>query len=128
VRRALFLASVERDLRAIFAYIAEASGSISVGREFVRQLRDHCHKLANLPGTLGRDRPEVMPGVRSIAYRNYVIFFRYADDRFEVIDILEGHRDIAIFFDPDRGPESLILFAGDISIRYPSGWVSDMLH
>jgi toxin ParE1/3/4 len=81
----LFLASVERDLRAIFIYIAEASDSISVGREFVRQLRDHCHKLASLPGTIGRER--------------YVIFFRPMDDRFEVVDILEGHRDVVAFFE-----------------------------
>jgi plasmid stabilization system protein ParE len=99
VRRALFLASVERDLRAIFVYIAEASDSVAVGREFVRQIRDHCHKLASLPGTLGRERPELLPGIRSIAYRNYVIFFRYSDGRLEVVDILEGHRDIAAFFD-----------------------------
>jgi toxin ParE1/3/4 len=101
VKRAIFLLSVERDLRSIFTYIAEASGSVSTGREFVRQLRDHCHKLARLPGTLGRHRPEILPGIRSISCRNYVIFFRYRDDRFEVIDILEGHRDIATFFDAD---------------------------
>ena len=99
MRRALFLASVERDLRSIFIYIAETSDSITVGREFVRQIRNHCHKLASLPGTLGRERPELLPGIRSIAYRNYVIFFRYSDGRFEVVDILEGHRDIEAFFD-----------------------------
>jgi len=99
VRRALFLGSVERDLRTIFIYIAEASDSISVGREFVRQRRDHRHKLASLPGTIGRERPELLPGIRSIAYRNNVIFFRYMDDRFEVVDILEGHRDIVAFFE-----------------------------
>jgi plasmid stabilization system protein ParE len=103
VRRATFLASVEKDLLGIFTYIAEASGSIGTGERFARQLRDHCHKLASLPGTLGRSRPELMPGLRSVAYKGYVIFFRYADDRFEVVDILEGHRDIDAFFDEGVG-------------------------
>jgi len=101
VKSAIFLASVERDLRSIFTYIAEASGSISLGRAFVRQLRDHCHKLASLPGTLGRSRPEILPDMRSIAYRNYVIFFRYKDDRLVVVDIVEGHRDIDSFFESE---------------------------
>ena len=98
MRRAAFLASVEQDLLTIFTYIAEASDSIATGDRFVRQLREHCHKLASLPGTLGRARPELLPGIRSIPYKGYVIFFRYIDDRFEVIDILDGHRDIGAFF------------------------------
>ena len=38
--------------------------------------------------------------MRSFAVGNYVIFFRYAGDTdiLEVIDILEGHRDIDAFF------------------------------
>ena len=43
---------------------------------------------------MGRPRDELAPGLRSVAFRNYVIFFRYREDRFEVVSILEGHRDI----------------------------------
>ena len=99
MRRAVFLRSVERDLLSIFTFIAEASNSIAVADRFVRQLRQHCHKLASLPGTLGRARPELLLDIRSVPYRGYVIFFRYVDERFEVVDILEGHRDVDAFFD-----------------------------
>ncbi|GGF28579.1 hypothetical protein GCM10011611_38290 [Aliidongia dinghuensis] len=99
MKRAVFLRSVERDLLSIFTFIAEASDSIAVADRFVRQLRQHCHKLASLPGTLGRARPELLPDIRSVPYRGYVIFFRYVDERFEVVDILEGHRDVDAFFD-----------------------------
>lgn len=97
-RRATFLASVKADLNAILIHIARESGSIAVGRRFTGELRRRCDELATLPGTMGRARPELSPGVRSIAHKGYVIIFRYEGERFEVIDILEGHRDIEAFF------------------------------
>jgi hypothetical protein len=33
-----------------------------------------------------------------------VIFFRYVADRFEVVSILEGHRDIESYFDEREQP------------------------
>jgi toxin ParE1/3/4 len=98
VRQATFLAPVRADLLAIMTYIADASGSVATGESFVRKLRTHCHKLAALEGTIGRGRPELRPDIRSLPYGNYVIFFRYAADRFEVVNILEGHRDVEAYF------------------------------
>jgi plasmid stabilization system protein ParE len=101
VRRAIFLASVRNDLVAILTHIARTSGSLSLAQRFVAELRRRCHELAALPGTLGRARPELGPDLRSMSHKGYVIFFRYADHRFEVVNILEGHRDIEAFFDDD---------------------------
>jgi toxin ParE1/3/4 len=98
VRKGTFLASVRGDLIAILTYIAGESGSVSVGEAFVRKLRAKCHKLAAFPSTIGRPRPELRDGIRSFPYMGYVIFFRYLGDRFEVLNILEGHRDIDAHF------------------------------
>lgn len=54
-----------------------------------------------LSGTLGRARPELRPDIRSFAFGNYTIFFRYLDDRFEVVNVLEGHRDFDAHFGSD---------------------------
>jgi plasmid stabilization system protein ParE len=94
VRRLVYLASARRDLASILDYITRQSGSLAVGRGFTDQLRGHCAKLARLPGTLGRARPELRPDIRSTVHRGYVIFFRYRDDTLEIVSILEGHRDI----------------------------------
>lgn len=51
-------------------------------------------KLAALAGTLGTPRPELLPDIRSIAHQGYVVFFRYLGDRIEIVNVLEGHRDI----------------------------------
>lgn len=98
MRKAVFLASVRADLVDILVYIARASGSRSVAQGFVAELRRRCHELAALPGTIDRARPELGPGLRSVSHKGYVIFFRYAVERFEVVNILEGHRDIEGYF------------------------------
>ncbi len=94
MRRATFLASVRADFFAILTYIAEQSGSVAVGEAFVRKLRANCHKSAALDATIGRARPELRADSRSVPYKGYVIFFRYVAGRFEVVNLLEGHRDV----------------------------------
>jgi plasmid stabilization system protein ParE len=101
VPRLVYLASARRDLLAILDYITRESGSLATGRRFTEELRGQCAKLAALPGTLGQ-RPELRPDIRSFAFGSYVIFFRYDGDRFEVVNILEGHRDIVAYYEDDR--------------------------
>ncbi len=55
---------------------------------------------------MGRDRSELLPGLRSVAHRGYIIYFRYANDRFQIVNILEGHRDAARHFGLDTEPDS----------------------
>ncbi len=98
MRRATFLASVRADLLDILTYIADASGSMALGEDFVRRLRAKCHELAALESTIGRPRPELRSDIRSFPYKGYVIFFRYVADRFEVVNILERHRDVEAHF------------------------------
>lgn len=98
MRRLVYLASVRADLVDILTYIAGESGSIAVAQGFVAQLRERCRELASKPGTLGRARPELHPEIRSVAHKGYVIFFRYVGDRLEVVNILEGHRDVDCYF------------------------------
>jgi toxin ParE1/3/4 len=98
VRRLSYGAAAQRDLRAIARYIARESGSPDTAKRFVGQLRQQCEKLASLPGTLGRPRPELHADLRSSPFRGYVIFFRYVDDLVEIVNVLEGHRDIDSFF------------------------------
>ena len=95
MRRAVFVTSVRRDLAQILAYVSEQSGSVSFAENFVARLRAQCRKLASLPGELGRPRPDVGPAIRSFPFRGYLIFFRYSGENFEVLKIVEGHRDDA---------------------------------
>jgi toxin ParE1/3/4 len=102
VRHLRVTAAADRDLLEIFDYIADASGSAETARRFTSAIEAQCRQLARLPGTLGRARPELRPDIRSAPFKGYMIFFRYLDDVFEVVRIIEGHRDIdALFADED---------------------------
>lgn len=103
MRRLVLLDTAIEDLASILGYIARESGDRAVARQFVNRLQQQCHKLATLPGTLGRARPVLRPDIRSFAFRGYVIFFRYAGERFEVVNVLEGHRDLDAHFDDRDG-------------------------
>lgn len=98
MRQLILLDSALADFTSILDYITRQSGNLAIGRAFVDRLRIQREKLASLPGTLGRSRPELRPDIRSFAFKGYVIFFRYQGDRFEVVNVLEGHRDIIAYF------------------------------
>ncbi|MBC7148130.1 MAG: type II toxin-antitoxin system RelE/ParE family toxin [Rhizobium sp.] len=96
--RLRYLASAKADFLAILDYVYRESGDINLATQFVDRLRGHCRHLASLPGHMGRPRPELRADVRSAACGSYVIFFRYVGDDFQVINVLEGHRDIDAYF------------------------------
>ena len=103
MRRLIYLAPARRDFADILEHIAKESGSLDVAKRFVDILRMQCRRLASLPGTLGRARPELRPDIRSFPFRGYLIFFRYEADTFEVVNVLEGHRDVLTHFQRDPG-------------------------
>ena len=93
-----YLTQAKTDLIRIKRYIARESGSIELALRYTEKLRQQCRKLAELPGTMGRARPELMAGVRSFPHDNYIILFRYDDSLIEIISIIQGNRDIEELF------------------------------
>ena len=43
---------------------------------------------------MGRGRDEVSPGIRSLAFGRYVVFFEPLSDGIDVVRVLHGSRDI----------------------------------
>jgi toxin ParE1/3/4 len=93
-----YLEQAKTDLISIKRYIAKESGSSELALKYTDKLRQQCRKLAELPGLMGRARPELREGVRSFSHDNYVILFRYSGSLIEIISIIEGHRDIEELF------------------------------
>ena len=100
MRRLRYTDDAEDSLRAISRYIAAQTGNRTIASAFVARLRAQCRRIAELSGTLGTARPELRPDIRSTPTRNYVIFFRYDGDTVEIVNILEGHRDLDAHFAP----------------------------
>ncbi len=98
----IYTPQARRDLNAIRKYIAWRSGTRSTGLDFVKKLREKCKELSTIKGKVGTSRLELGQSLRSQPFGNYVILFRYEQDSFEVVSIIEGHRDIEAMFSDDE--------------------------
>ena len=61
---------------------------------FVRGLRDRVRGWAENPATLGSLRDELAEGLRAMAHRRYVVFFRYLPGKLEVVRIVHAAWDV----------------------------------
>jgi len=43
---------------------------------------------------MGRERPELSPGIRSFVVMSWVVFYRPQSDAMEIIRVLHGARDL----------------------------------
>lgn len=106
MRRLVYLASARRDFVDILEHITKESRSLATGQRFAGLHRKQCERLASLPGTLGRPRPELRPDIRSFPCKGHVILFRYESTTFEVVTVLEGHRDVITYFHDDSDSDN----------------------
>ena len=68
-----------------------------VAQKFDKKIRAYCNHLASLPFQIGRARPDLHPELPCSAFDNYIVLFRYSSTRFELVNMIEGHRDIALY-------------------------------
>jgi plasmid stabilization system protein ParE len=101
VRKLRYSSAAREDLENIATYISEQSGSRATAAKFTSDLRSKCRDLAGLEAIIGRPRPELRHDLRSFPFGSYVIFFRYLEDTFEIVNIIEAHRDLDAIFDKD---------------------------
>jgi plasmid stabilization system protein ParE len=50
--------------------------------------------IAETPGSIGHRRTEFGPDVRSFPVPPHIVFFRFAEDRAEIVRILHGRREL----------------------------------
>jgi len=84
-------ALAEEDLEEIWLYIA--TDSIVAADALLDKLVAKSFLLASNP-ELGRSRPEIHEGLRSVPVGNYILFYWPEHDGIELIRVLHGARDI----------------------------------
>ena len=85
----------EADILEIWEYIA--GDSISAADQWVDELHEKMSLWASQP-LMGRARDELVPGVRSLTFGRYVVFFEPLQDGIDVVRVLHGSRDIDAIF------------------------------
>ena len=84
-------AAARSDLREIWRYIAEDNPPAA--DHVIDEIERVCHLIAAHP-RMGREREEILPGLRSFAVMSWVIFYRI-DDRFlDIMRVVHGARDL----------------------------------
>ena len=80
------------DLLEIWEWIASDSPSIADRVYDVIEVR--CGSLRNRP-QLGRPRPEIGEGARSLVIERWIAFYRIVEDGVQVVRIVDGARDLS---------------------------------
>lgn len=93
-RRILWDSQAVEDLEGIWAYIA--LDDVEAADRFVDKIQERCQKLKDLP-ELGRSRPELAPGVRSLVIGNHVLYYKIAAE-IQVVRVLHAARDVMRLF------------------------------
>lgn len=88
--RYLLTATAVADIEELHRYVAKDNPRAAT-RLLDRLLRS-CRQLADHPN-LGRRRTELGAEVRSWPVGNYVLYYRQANERIEVLRVLHGARD-----------------------------------
>ena len=91
-----FSLEASRDLEKVKNYISQDNPDAAV--RLILLIREKCALLAQQPG-IGRDRSDVLSGLRGFPIGNYVIFYQPANDGIAVVRVLHGARDIPELFD-----------------------------
>lgn len=89
--RLLLSSWAKNDLLDIWDYIAEHD-EVAADR-YLENLRKRALELIAHPD-LGRPREEILNGVRSLLFRNHLIFYRITHAEIIVLRILHGSRDL----------------------------------
>lgn len=81
----------DEDLIGIYRFLENRSPSAAAN--FFQSVDRRLSNLSAFP-FIGRDRPDLGPGVRSLIVGNYLIFYKVEHDHIAIIRVIDGRRDI----------------------------------
>ena len=100
-RPVLWSSDALADLDGIWDYFARVAGP-GTADNFIREIEKIVLLIEEHPFA-GRSRDEVRTGLRSFAVSPHVVFYRVANNRPEIVRVLDGRQDIEdIFADGDK--------------------------
>ena len=79
------------DILDIWLYVAERNSKAA--DRVLDEIERVCRLIATAP-LMGRERPEIVPGIRSFGAMSWVIFYRVTDEYIEIVRVVHGARDL----------------------------------
>ena len=90
MRQVRFSGRSRAQLQSIARYLLQQTGDGRAGERLVRGIEARILHLAELPGRIGRPRPELGSDVRSLPHLSYVVVFRYGEDSIDVLMVVHS--------------------------------------
>ncbi len=90
--------AADDDLYDIWLFIAQ--NNTDAATQMLRKIKRSLLKLERNP-LMGRDRPELVPGLRSLLCQTYVVFYRLKGSDIELVRVLHGARDTGAIFESE---------------------------
>ncbi len=97
MKRGTFRQEADADVYAAAKHIAEGAASLAPAYRFIDTITAKAELLATQP-QMGRERPELAPGLRSFPVGAFILFYRPTKGGIEVVRVLHGSRDIPMLF------------------------------
>ena len=88
--------AAERDIDDIWLHIAK--DNVAAANALIFRIEDIESRLCDFP-EIGQSRPELGPDLRYWPIGSYLLIYRAAGDRLEIVRIVHGARDLGGLFD-----------------------------
>ena len=82
------------DIIELWLYIANDSPQNA--DKFTDHIYQQCLLLCSSP-EIGRERNELLPGLRSFPVKRYIVYYRITREFREIVRVMSGYRDIEQF-------------------------------
>ncbi len=79
------------DLLRIYSYLSQQNRDAAIG--VIRRIDARLEQLSRFP-FLGRPRPSLAPGLRSLIAGSHLIFYTVGTDQITVVRVIDGRMDI----------------------------------
>ncbi|ANV88308.1 type II toxin-antitoxin system RelE/ParE family toxin [Picosynechococcus sp. PCC 7117] len=86
-----------KDIEQIADYIAR-TGGVAQADLFLDELNQKLVKVAQFP-KLGRQRDEILPSVRSLSLKTYLILYLPTQNGIDILRVVSGYRDLTHLFE-----------------------------
>ncbi|MFA5631782.1 MAG: type II toxin-antitoxin system RelE/ParE family toxin [Porticoccaceae bacterium] len=90
-RKLIIAPAAKNDLKDIYQYGLRQWGQTR-SDSYLATIKDQFLLLIQQP-LMGMERPELLPGSRSLALQSHTLFYRVTADAIEIIRILHGRQD-----------------------------------
>ncbi len=93
--------SAAADINNLWDEYVERGGSADKADQLIDEFLKNFQNLADFPN-IGKPRSYLQAGTFALPYQKYIIFYRKSADGVNIVNVLDGRRDLERYFSEDQ--------------------------